>query len=327
MLGTRERGQFKGELNMLISKNKSFSRYLQDYPFILADIGASGGISKDWETLGNNAKVICVEPDKNEYERLSGSNKTDQPRIFINKLLYKEPKDKLNFNIFKYQQLSSIFAPNSKLLARFSKGQAWEIAKTVTQNADTLDNQVKQNGLKDLDFVKLDVQGAELAVLEGAKASLESNIFGLLVEVEFMPLYSGQPLFSDIDIFLRGHRFQLREIIRSKYWKTSWKNIFFRSRGQIVYADVLYFREIDDFFAKLDNLENKDFKKAKVLKAAELAQLYGHNDLAIELLARAVKEEVFSSEESEAITKVLESSRRRSNFFLTRFWSRAAEWR
>ena len=53
-----------------------------------------------------------------------------------------------------------------------------------------------------VDFIKLDTQGSELDILHGA-GSLLDNCSGLQLEVMFSPLYEGQPLFADVDAYLR----------------------------------------------------------------------------------------------------------------------------
>jgi hypothetical protein len=88
-----------------------------------------------------------------------------------------------------------------------------------------------------VDFIKLDVQGYELACLKGAKAALESAA-GVEVEVEFQELYAGQPLFPDVDHFLRSAGFVLFGLRRS-HWRrrSTW------CPGQLIFADALYLKD------------------------------------------------------------------------------------
>jgi hypothetical protein len=64
------------------------------------------------------------------------------------------------------------------------------------------------NGVQYIDYLKVDTQGAELSILKGAGDLLDSARV-LEVEVEFNPIYKGQPLFSDVDTFLRDKGFVL----------------------------------------------------------------------------------------------------------------------
>ena len=73
----------------------------------------------------------------------------------------------------------------------------------------TLDGWCAKAGLppERVDVIKLDVQGAELRALYGAKKLLHT-VRAILLEVSFVPIYKDCPLFGEIDAFLResGYR-------------------------------------------------------------------------------------------------------------------------
>ncbi len=62
------------------------------------------------------------------------------------------------------------------------------------------------------DFIKLDVQGAELLVLENALQKI-SNAVVIETEVEFVEIYRNQPLFGDIQRFMRDQGFVLHKLV------------------------------------------------------------------------------------------------------------------
>jgi FkbM family methyltransferase len=71
----------------------------------------------------------------------------------------------------------------------------------------TLERVCRDEGISVIDFVHLDVQGAELEVLRGAGPYLE-QIGAIWMEVEAIPLYQAQPLKPDVERFMAGHGFR-----------------------------------------------------------------------------------------------------------------------
>jgi len=66
---------------------------------------------------------------------------------------------------------------------------------------ERLDDWAGREGVDQIDAIKVDVQGEELNVLRGSGDHLD-GVVALDVEVEFNPLYEGQPLFGDVDRYL-----------------------------------------------------------------------------------------------------------------------------
>jgi len=66
-----------------------------------------------------------------------------------------------------------------------------------------LDDFTAQHGIDAIDILGMDIQGGELAALYGAAGLLKRKAIKVLrLEVEFAPLYAGQPLFWEIGAYL-----------------------------------------------------------------------------------------------------------------------------
>jgi FkbM family methyltransferase len=93
---------------------------------------------------------------------------------------------------------SSLYRPNAPMLEKFSCITLPVVAEhdIQTHRLDDLSE------ILDIDYLKLDVQGAELDIILGAPRLIQSTLL-VHTEVEFIPIYSDQPLFGDIDVALR----------------------------------------------------------------------------------------------------------------------------
>jgi hypothetical protein len=181
--------------------------------------------------------------------------------------------------------LSSMFEPNRPLLDAFPETERFNVVDVRRVDADTLDSQLQANGIDDVDFVKADTQGSELFVLEGAAGALAAHAVGVEVEVEFTPLYKGQPLFADVDVFMRGLGYHLFDL-RPCYWKRAAGWSAGGSYGQIVWADALYLKSVETLRAATAPLPG-ELRKSKILRAISVALLYGYCDFALEITASA----------------------------------------
>jgi FkbM family methyltransferase len=76
----------------------------------------------------------------------------------------------------------------------------------------TLDLLVAKRGLPEPDFIKLDLQGAELQCLSGANRCL-SHTQAVLLEMSFIELQQGMPLIGDVVPFMRDRGFRLHDVL------------------------------------------------------------------------------------------------------------------
>ncbi|MGH7243514.1 MAG: FkbM family methyltransferase [Phycisphaerales bacterium] len=110
------------------------------------------------------------------------------------------------FHITNTGFTSSLYEPNMELLKAFNNlSELLVVERTETVQTVRLDDVPE---IQDVHFLKLDVQGAELDVLRNSQRLLKSTML-IHCEVEFLELYKGQPLFGEIDAFLRSQGFML----------------------------------------------------------------------------------------------------------------------
>lgn len=109
-----------------------------------------------------------------------------------------------------YPMTGSLYPPNDAALALYPDVQRFMQRRAhhavPTQRLDDIADIAR------IDFLKMDVQGGELSVLQGAQRLLTDTLV-VQAEVEFVPLYQGQPLFTDVDGFLRAAGFQFHTFL------------------------------------------------------------------------------------------------------------------
>jgi FkbM family methyltransferase len=173
---------------------------------IVVDVGCRWGFSDLWKQLAAKVSLYGFDPDTAECERLRPLYE-GQDVMLVPLALADKPGERTLF-LTENLACSSLYQPNPDLTAAMPELACASQTGTTTISVTTLDEWALTNGVARIDFLKLDIQGAELDVLIGGEASL-SRVRALEVEVEFNPIYMNQPLFGDVDRYLRARGFEL----------------------------------------------------------------------------------------------------------------------
>jgi len=201
----------------------------------VVDVGASGGLCEPFASAEN---ILAVLFDPDMRAPLPKEEKQSYGRAITFPVALGKSEQTVSFYLAKDQECSSCLEPNLPIIDRFVYSERFHTTKSIDLNAQSLDRCL-QTAKIDPDFIKIDVQGYEHEVLQGAEHSVKAAC-GLLLEVEFEPLYKNQKLFPEVHELMRAAGFELFDLQRCFYKR----RILGRpeQKGQLVFGNALYLR-------------------------------------------------------------------------------------
>jgi FkbM family methyltransferase len=177
------------------------------------DVGAAFGFYTiiSSKRVGLEGKVIAIEAQPDIYEMLNKN-------IELNQLTNVTT---LNFAAYSKESKLKIYSNYSVMTERANNKE-----KFVEVNANTLDTIIQKTGIKEdgINWIKIDVEGAEYEVLRGATSILsQSKDIALLVEIH--NLGEGKNMYEPIVHFLNEYSFK---IDFEKTYESGEKHVIFR---------------------------------------------------------------------------------------------------
>ena len=274
-------------------KPLAVARVADRLPLRYFDIGSRGGLQDDLIPLAFAVDAVGFEPDAVEFERLekqpSGpwrslrflpvgvAGASGERTLFI-------PDDPLS---------ASLMAHDPAIGEVFNKQHMFSLSRTVRVPVLSLADALKQSGLERIDYLKIDVEGAELEIFNGS-AQVLAEVLCIKTEVAFIAARKNQPLASDVDQHLRAAGFQLLAMIEPAHWRRqgTLTDPYYAAqdvpyaKGQLIHADMLYIRDAETM------AENSD----KLVRQALILMSFGYFDHAMLLLQRPLVQDYLKSE-------------------------------
>ena len=184
------------------------SLFGKDEKIIIFDVGAHRGESaKKYKIFFKNAEIFSFEPFDQSFNVLKRLNITKFKPFNIG---LSDKKSLENFSINKASETNSLLRLSGN--AKHVWGNNFGLSQIDIKqfNFNTLDEFCKENFVNYIDFLKLDVQGAEFKVLKGAHKSLmEKKIKVIQLEVIISKTYVGQKSLAYYINLLEGYGYKL----------------------------------------------------------------------------------------------------------------------
>lgn len=181
-----------------------------------------------------------------------------------------------SLNICAASGMTSLYTPDPATLDLFAAlkplGTVLRREPVRTQRLDDI------AAVTALDFLKIDIQGAELAVFRHGREKLADAV-AIQTEVSFVPLYRDQPGCGEIDIELRAQGFMPHCFAAVKHWPIAPLVVGNDDRqplNQLLEADIVYVRD----FRQPQRLDEEQLKHLALIAH----HCYGSFDLAVRCL-------------------------------------------
>ncbi|MDE2174721.1 MAG: FkbM family methyltransferase [Betaproteobacteria bacterium] len=199
---------------------------------IVVDVGCRWGFADEFVSNIDEFEIYGFDPDPIECERLN--RKYNHPAIKAIPLGLGDAAGEKVLYLTKEPACSSLYQPDPFLTGNYAAFHCEVEVGRSTVNVVPLDQWCGENKVDWIDHLKIDTQGSELDILKGA-LNIIKTVRSIEVEVEFNPMYIGQPLFHDVDRFLRDNGFELWKFSEITHYSRNG-----RSGGAINSVDVRY---------------------------------------------------------------------------------------
>jgi FkbM family methyltransferase len=194
---------------------------------IVFDVGAKyGRDAGQFLRLFPKAKIYAVDCAPGAIERLRGAFHSS-PRVEVVPLAFLNVygDSVFPFHLCEMSGSSSVH-PITPLFAQETRN-----TETIQVRATTLDEFCEGRGIERIDLLKIDTEGSDLAVLQGAQRLLaDQAIQAVHVELLFYPYYRTQCWYYDVALYLVAQGYALKAM-----WPMYWG-------GRLRYAQAFFER-------------------------------------------------------------------------------------
>ena len=182
-------------------------KFLPKKKITYIDVGSSTGeFANSVQKYFGFRKAVLIDPIPNLEKKI----KIDPAKIRFEQCALSNKEKTQNFYLHKFHYSSSLLKNQEEEILKKQKPRKKVL--TIKVKVKTLDKIYDNNFQNEkIDLLKIDVQGNELKVLQGAKKSLQ-KINYIFLEISFLRLYKKSATFFEIDKHLKTKGFYLLSI-------------------------------------------------------------------------------------------------------------------
>lgn len=264
-------------------------------PLVVVDVGCGQGIDDAWRLFGDHLRAHGFDPQLAEIDRLRAAETAagvHYHAAFVglpaeHPLLRRRAARQPEEEYFQPFHRSSAAAALRSVEAPFEETNDWTSAELAAEHVGLADA-LRREGVRHVDFVKIDTDGADLDVLISFDELIEeAGTLGLMIETPFTGSADDSVnTFHTIDRFMKRHGFLLAAMTVNRYSRAvlpapfAYSILAQTTSGQPMWGDLVYLRDaVPQGWRRFG-----DLSPTKLLKLACLYELFELPDCAAEHL-------------------------------------------
>jgi len=237
---------------------------------VVLDLGSFEGFSPIWDELKDKVELIGIDPFEPEGVRYGKFNRKETT---FNCIIGDKNQSNVDFHVSRNKHASSLLKGNKKVVSRYHTEYDGEILSVDKVEVKEIKELLSNQNINEFDFLKIDIEGMELNIMKNLENILKNNCLGIFAECFFQEYYVGQPLFSEIELFLRNLGYHVFDLQIERWGRKNNPQKY--HNGQVMFANTLFLKD-----PILTN-DIEDIEKIK--KLSMLAELWKQKDFADEL--------------------------------------------
>ena len=194
---------------------RRISRRMMDYQALKGvwiDVGAyKGEHCYEFALLNPSLRVYLFEPNLKQAATLFGM----LPNFFVVPLAVSETDGSAEFNLNSSAASNSLLPLDEQSVSKWSGAEGLKTLDKVTVGTIRLDTFLNLSGIEAVDYLKIDAQGLDLAVVKSAGDRLKDiHQICLECDVSANPMYRGTPTKTETVEYLQSQGFELIDVLK-----------------------------------------------------------------------------------------------------------------
>lgn len=283
---------------------KLVAEALKDDVLTLIDVGCSSGIDPAWRLFGPKLRAFAFDPNLAEVGRLTEAEtlpgiqyiaafvgippESPDAERMRNRMFWDRSPHMRSSAYHSYRH--AVESDSTMSTEQKTKLNAWsQVALASAASPVILQTFLNEHDVNDIDFLKIDVDGADYVILRSVLPFMMAhNLLGLKMEVNFFG--SDDPdihTFHNVDRLMKQNGFELFALSTRPYSSVALPAPFQLTIpaqtewGRVLQGDAIYFR---DAVALAQTNWANAVASSKLLKLAASFSLFGLPDCAAEVL-------------------------------------------
>jgi len=181
-------------------------------PPVLIDIGASGEICADWQSIARHCVCIAFEADDREFSHVVGLESEYKELHVLNCVVTDHAAPESDFYLTRSPFCSSLLPPNNARLAHWQFWELFEVDRVTKLKSRGLSSVLNELGVTSADWVKTDSQGTDLRLFQCMGPEVYQRVLAADFEPGIIDAYHGEDKLHQLMAWMDGQPFWMSHL-------------------------------------------------------------------------------------------------------------------